>query len=685
MNKNIFNQNLALFVGAGASIAPPSSLPSFYQLRDFITSSLFDNIPKIGIDYTFNIQTKPELLLQIIWEYFGIKVNPINGFKYASPNKNHYLISNICKNGVRFIITTNFDQCIEKALSDSNLEYHVYHKSPSNDTELNELKQLIKDEDKILIWKPHGDCCHTETLCYTIEQVARLNVSKFLKSIYEYILDNFNLLTLGYSGYDDDLFPILLDFPRTNKVKNRIYWNAFSKVEPNTPPYNLQKTWGKNIQILLGDIQTILANFKSEHSNSVLDITENNGYFWKKEIKSEIAKIQTDWTYTVLGQYFHRLQLFQEARSLWKYGLEDMNLSNVNKLRFDLNLLLENDLERLKTIYNNSLQLNEYKISNISLSRIITCLNNSGMYYESRLYLRKYKTLINSYPTYFTYADYVKSVKDYLVAKYKRCNRRINILENAITLNSYDLSKTNGDIIGAINALNSYIASLAENNEKDPIRFKQILDYISILEAYNIPSDLASLYFTISMYASRIGDKILGLKYIDMCLLKLETCYANKVYNPDNYLELKAYILHQKSMFGTAKDAISLCEEAIVNIKTIKDFKEVSNSLEYFLGVYNSSIASNYLVLGKNAKASEYAEIALTNHIKAKDDRGEARTLITYGEILLIDGKKEKAMKAFHESYKKHLFVGENTNKIENTLKRLKLENLIIQKPTPNK
>lgn len=139
--KGLLNTNLVLFVGAGASMASPTNLPSFYSLRDYLIETLFCRFSSPTDENNLEIETKPELLLQIIWEYLNDDVNPISGFKNALPNENHYNIAKTCNSGVKLIITTNFDQCIEKALKDFQIDFTVYYKSPSNQEEVVDLLQ----------------------------------------------------------------------------------------------------------------------------------------------------------------------------------------------------------------------------------------------------------------------------------------------------------------------------------------------------------------------------------------------------------------------------------------------------------------------------------------------------------------------------------------------------------------
>lgn len=294
-------------------------------------------------------------------------------------------------------------------------------------------------------------------------------------------------------------------------------------------------------------------------------------------------------------------------------------------------------------------------------------------YKEAKTYLKSYKKLINQYPIYFKYSDYAKSIKDYLDSKYQGNDRRINDFYQRITLYSYENSKLRGDIIAAIEALKSYIASLALDNRADKVTFQQILNYTPILEAYNIPTNIADLYFAIAMYASRIHDNKLGLEYIDKCLSKLESCYENRIYDDNGYFELKALTLHQKSMFGTAKAAIPLCKEAIKYAELVNIYLK-DGDRERYLGVYHSSLGANYLAIKEYKEARKNLKIALSYQLQVHDIRGEFRTLMDFAELLWVEGRKKESIEMFKDAYKKCLSVGESTAKIEETLKRLNLE-----------
>ncbi|MCE1169281.1 MAG: SIR2 family protein [Sphingobacteriia bacterium] len=682
--RGFINTNLVLFVGAGASIAWPTNLPSFYSLRDYLIDALFCRFSCPTDVNNLEIDTKPELLLQIIWEYLNDDVNPISGFKNALPNENHYNIANTCNSGVKLIITTNFDQCIEIALNDFQIDFTVYYKSPSNQEEVEELISLIVKSKKVVIWKPHGDCEHIETLCYTIHHVAKLSVSKYLKIIYEYILSKYDILTLGYSGYDDDLFPILLNYPQFNPSTKKLYWNSFTEIQPNSPPYFIKKEWGEKFHVFKGDMKDLFASsdLATKHKNF---ITQADGNItWENGIELELKKIKPDWAICILGQYYYRLNKYNEARYLWQKGLNQVNISESNKIRFELNLLIDNNLNKLKEIFAKAIELKEYNIAKIALAKAIDNLLHKKEFRKAKILLKVLRNLYESNPQFVTFSDYASNVINYLVLNYNRVIKRINDYEHKLLLLVFENSKERGDIIGAIKALDSYIGSLAVNDFQNEQMFKQLIDYVPVLEAYNIPNDLASLYFTISIYSSRIMQKETGLKYLDKCLEKTKACYHSHVYSEDRYRKLTAYILHQKSMFGTAEQAIVLIKEAIEQIELIKDFSQLENSKDYFLGIYYSSLSNNYQIIGKMNKALKYIVLAIEHSRKVNDIREEARSLMYYGELLFGKGKRSEAVEILKESLMKHEYVGENKIKVQAMIKKLDLENE-IRKPAPNR
>lgn len=230
-------KKVCIFVGAGASMMEPCGLPSFQKLNHQLIQLLHQPGSEEWEKQIAGLQVKPEQLLQIIWDYTDGKFNPVDSFQYALPNINHYLIAQLASEGVHCIVTPNFDSCIEKALESRSLSYDLFSKTPDRKEEADKLRQSI-DSERITIWKPHGDCRMEDTLCYTRTKVARLSSSLYLQQLFTYIIQNYDLLFLGYSGYDDDFFPILYQcIPGSGR---QIVWNTYETPVEHAPSLSLQ-------------------------------------------------------------------------------------------------------------------------------------------------------------------------------------------------------------------------------------------------------------------------------------------------------------------------------------------------------------------------------------------------------------------------------------------------------------
>lgn len=423
--KKDINENLVLFVGAGASISAPTSLPSFISLRNEIIKLLFNDITEFDeyLNELLNTPTKPELILQTIWDYFGHTVNPIRGFADSSPNINHHYISLLCKSGVKIIITTNFDNCIEKSLDYNGIKYIVKAGTPNNESEYKDIFNCITANlDQVIIWKPHGDVLSPESLCYTIEQVAKLNNSKYLKRLYSLLISKYNFLFLGYSGYDDDFFPILYNHPINNRIAHRIYWNAYDKIQTDTPPYHLKKRWKRSIKFIYGDMTNIFSHIFNNINVPIFNVKRSSD--WKSILKYEINKLDIDDKISIIGKYCFILSKTNIAYDIWRYGLSLKHIKLINRLRFTANTTT--DHQSLSKLLSESIKLNNHQISNVIIvNLIVSSIRFSENINQAYKYIRYYKQLNKQNPDYYPYYTYMNLYGEYLVTKYKD-NKRIS-------------------------------------------------------------------------------------------------------------------------------------------------------------------------------------------------------------------------------------------------------------------
>lgn len=138
------------------------------------------------------------------------------------PTKAHYAIANLVKQGyIRVIVTTNFDQLIEKALDKLQVQYQTFY----DESDINGMKPLAHVECTVL--KINGDYMDTrfKNVADELEDYPQALTEK-LRGIF----DEYGLIVSGWSAeWDTALRKII------KSVKGRRYswyWHLFS-AQPN--------------------------------------------------------------------------------------------------------------------------------------------------------------------------------------------------------------------------------------------------------------------------------------------------------------------------------------------------------------------------------------------------------------------------------------------------------------------
>lgn len=661
--KRDINENLVLFVGAGASISAPTSLPSFITLRNEIIRLIFNDITEFNkyLNELLNTPTKPELILQTIWDYFGYTINPIKGFEKSSPNINHHYISLLCRSGVKIIITTNFDNCIEKSLDYHGIKYIVKPGTPNNELEYNDIFNCITTNiDKVIIWKPHGDVLNPKSLCYTIEQVAKLNNSIYLKRLYNLLISNYNFLLVGYSGYDDDFFPILYNYPINNRIAHKIYWNAYDKIQTNTPPYHLKKRWKHSIKFIYGDMTNI---FSRLFNINVPIFNIEQGANWKLLLKNEINKLDIDDKISIIGKYCFLLSKINIAYDIWRYGLSLKHVKLENKLRFAANTITNN--QSLSKLLSESIKLNYYQISNvIIINLIVSSIKSSPNINQAYKYIRYYRQLNKQSPAYFPYHIYLSLFGEYLVTKYKN-SKRISRIYSQLQKKIMEMLYENGDILNFVSQYSKYIAHLAQNYYSSIEEYDKIIQFLPLIEAYNIPYNLSELYYSLAIFATHISKNKDAMKFLELSESNLKLAYNWGTYKEAQYKVLLSIIKHEMASHGTASNAISVCWECINIISSINDNEHLDRTKDEYYGIYYTSLANNYLIINNLDKAEECAKKAVNFHYRCNSIRGEGRAYFALAKILKKRKKHKESYNYFHKALIKLEIVGENVERIK--------------------
>lgn len=626
----------------------PSCLPSFKDLNDCIIRELCKSISATtyrAIPFD-KINMKPEQLLQITWDYTNGNINLVESFGYANPNANHQLIAELAVQGMKCIITTNFDRCLEKSLSERNVAYEVYTKVPTTDSEKSRLLKALDQEHKVLLWKPHGDCLDPSTLCYTTTQVAKLSNSIYLKDVLQYIIDRFNMIFLGYSGYDDDIFPALYEIiPNSRK---QIIWNSYKSPENDSPCALLKNSSGKNFQVYIGDMAELLKNLTAPYiPKASFDCT----ILWEKYLKSSIETLSKSKQISILAKYLFDYGLSNLSENLWREGvtLSGNDIDNEDKLRFQMNL----NLISRETAYRYATESGFYYIAEIALRNIILDDIKGRNYKDAQknlsTYLSNHKKLI--YP-YFTKGNYL-----HLFYRYKAALTEDSLYDLSGEFNkAYQALLMDGEIIQAIDLLSFHCGSIIAKNSGTKQMLEDLIKKTNQLLPYGILYMLAGIYYNISNLAITLGEKEVALTYNEKCISATRLNCVNGIYDIDQMHELLALIYHQGAM-ASSNGIQSLKNE----LAALTEAKQVQDKLKRasLLGYINAGLCSLYMYQNFK-KATVYGNEALEFGLNSHNKQIIARTYMYLAVADIMHGFRRRGILKFKQSYLLFKEIGES-------------------------
>lgn len=219
-------KQLVIFTGAGISIPYPSNCLAWdkliFKVITHITTKL-QNTTFEGVFESIQYDRKIEHICQILYDNMPEDfLTLLDILLFGKPNKNHEAIAELfSSHKLKHIITTNFDNFIEKALIKKGIEVKSHCNKVNSrllSEDYNNRQQNISD-----VIKPHGTI---EERC-TMEATLRHAGSPLDKSMDKFITDIFlndTVLIVGYSGLDDDIFPLINNV--SNNAKD-VYWGLY--------------------------------------------------------------------------------------------------------------------------------------------------------------------------------------------------------------------------------------------------------------------------------------------------------------------------------------------------------------------------------------------------------------------------------------------------------------------------
>ena len=242
-NLSSLNKDYAVFVGAGFS--KDAGIPSGWDV-------LIDTVKLVYLQEVNLTEEEAKNLNAATIEKWYLENDDINSLGYSEilevlflgeierqqylgkyfigkvPGEAHKELANLVSMGaIRFIFTTNFDNLIEKALEEKNIDFDVVFSD--------EILQKTKSWDKVKncrIYKLHGD--------YKVGKIR--NTKSELKELepgiasdFQYIIDRHGLIVIGYAGRDEG---IMDHFMKRKPYSYPFYWQ-YVKHPDSTPEYQL--------------------------------------------------------------------------------------------------------------------------------------------------------------------------------------------------------------------------------------------------------------------------------------------------------------------------------------------------------------------------------------------------------------------------------------------------------------
>jgi hypothetical protein len=214
----LLKEGMIVFCGAGISIPPPSCSPSWWKLTEEILKTFFDRIPE---DYNLpkdmilkDSDRQPEEVFETFSNILDERLfKAFEALDVAKPNPIHYILARLAKAGIlKACFTTNFDIYLEHALKEEkvdfellvdNIEYqHYFEKNIKNNFSKN----------KFVLCKIHGTIERPNTIVSVASAYKSAKGFSAPKAeFFQYLLEKYPCIFLGYSGWDFNHLNYLLE------------------------------------------------------------------------------------------------------------------------------------------------------------------------------------------------------------------------------------------------------------------------------------------------------------------------------------------------------------------------------------------------------------------------------------------------------------------------------------------
>ncbi len=608
--KDLFSETrlYTFLVGAGISMDPPSCVPS---ARMFVNELFKYYVPEKEIETLSSLESlRYEFLVEKVQNLFDKELkflDYLSGVK--EPNAIHLFLANMIMR-YNYVITTNFDYLIERALKkklDVYPAFHDYHKKVMVIITKEDYQKKVSFQFPII--KIHGskwdvikERLTKDSLVTTISALGRerekgetFAIEPYKKPLINEVMNGRDLVIMGYSGSDDfDISPMLKELSNMKKI---IWIEHDHNLTPGKEEIYKYKS--------LGDLSELRSSELPKLDKLLVELAS------KKNIEVYKIKAKTiDFVKEQLAPIFKEsLELLQkdtpEISSFGDYMQEThFNVSNSSKYRLAHEIFYElGDIESAERTAQQGLNSSKeegHEINKNYFTNALGLVNLSKGDYDIAL------------------EHFEKSLK--LTENLNQAVEKIGIL-----LNIGYLYQKKSDLKTAFKYSFDAAALLTESTPN--IMKFSVLNNLAVLYRANgdIPNAMKNIESALEI-AEKSGD-----------LVRKSLCFNN--------------LAGMKLSQGLINPALGYASEALKIDEQLGDLNSMCNTL--------NTIGNIYRTAGHYQQAFQYLERAYQTAIKIQNLNIKALAANAIGVIYYQTGKLDLALEKYNEALNINKDIGD--------------------------
>lgn len=247
--------------GAGVSVLPPSSVPSWWGFNQSVLDELvrrFVNVHQVPVRAAGAVARLSLDVLDVA-EFSQVVSDAFAGDTWfdvlgvldgLEPNANHQTLARWAVAGsLRAVVTTNFDTLIERAMESMDVEYRLY------DCLLDEPPPIPSGDSSLVVVKLHGSAPRRASLVDLAAQKRRGLPTPWLDWL-ESIFGNFCVAVAGFSGADLSLGEDYLRLRAASARTPELRWLTRSGQQPLDGVEEVVRMNGARGRFVEGDLPT---------------------------------------------------------------------------------------------------------------------------------------------------------------------------------------------------------------------------------------------------------------------------------------------------------------------------------------------------------------------------------------------------------------------------------------------